>query len=97
MVLPGGSIMGNTSGSSFELLLMRDYPKCKIVKMPSLRSSTGCQYYREENRVKDYVLKHNPDLLDSGKAHGWFMCDAVHANARGCQIIGRLLEQWFEE
>ena len=31
MVLLGDSIMGNTSGSSFELLLMRDYPKCKIV------------------------------------------------------------------
>jgi lysophospholipase L1-like esterase len=183
MVLLGDSIMGNTSGSSFELLLMRDYPKCKIVKIASLRSSTGCKYYREENRVDDYVLKYNPDLLviggisnggdaeavrsviqqvrarkpetevllltpvfgsprdehirtytreidtttsnfrhnmqkvaaeekcaffdmtgpwwayiqDSGKTYGWFMGDAVHANARGCQIIGRLLETWFKE
>jgi len=183
MVLLGDSIMGNTSGSSFELLLMRDYPKCKIVKIASLRSSTGCTYYREENRVQDYVLKHNPDLLviggisnrgdaeavrsviqqvrakkpdtevllltpvfgamrdehiktftreidtttsnfrhnmqkvaaeekcaffdmtgpwwayiqDSGKTYGWFMGDAVHANARGCQIIGRLLKMWFKE
>jgi lysophospholipase L1-like esterase len=183
MVLLGDSIMGNTSGSSFELLLMRDYPKCKIIKIASLRSSTGCTYYREENRVQDYVLKHNPDLLviggisnrgdaeavrsviqqvrakkpdtevllltpvfgamrdehirtftreidtttsnfrhnmqkvaaeekcaffdmtgpwwayiqDSGKTYGWFMGDAVHANARGCQIIGRLLEMWFKE
>lgn len=183
MVLLGDSIMGNTSGSSFELLLMREYPKCKIVKIASLRSSTGCTYYQEENRVQDYVLKHNPDLLviggisnrgdaeavrsvvrqvraqkrdtevllltpvfgsmrdehirtftreidtttsnfrfnlqkvaaeekcaffdmtgpwwayiqDSGKTYGWFMGDAVHANARGCQIIGRLLEIWFKE
>lgn len=183
MVLLGDSIMGNTSASSFELLLMRDYPKCKIVKIASLRSSTGCKYYREENRVQDYVLKHNPDLLmiggisnggdaeavrsviqqvrakkpdtevllltpvfgalrdehirtftreidtttsnfrfnmrkvaaeekcaffdmtgpwwayiqDSGKTPGWFMGDAVHANNRGCQIIGRLLEMWFKE
>ncbi|MBU4459321.1 MAG: hypothetical protein KJ579_02035, partial [Verrucomicrobia bacterium] len=183
MVLLGDSIMGNTSGSSFELLLMRDYPKCKIVKIASLRSSTGCTYYREENRVQDYVLAHNPDLLviggisnrgdaeavrsvirqvrakkpdtevllltpvfgavrdehirtftreidtttdnfrfamqkvaaeekcaffdmtgpwwaciqGSGKTPGWFMGDAVHANARGCQIIGRLLEMWFKE
>ena len=66
MVLLGDSIMGNTSGSSFELLLMRDYPKCKIIKIASLRSSTGCKYYREENRVQDYVLKHNPDLLVIG-------------------------------
>ena len=183
MVLLGDSIMGNTSGSSFELLLMRDYPQCKIVKIASLRSSTGCKYYREDNRVQEYVLKHNPDLLviggisnggdaeavrsvvqqvraqkpdtevllltpvfgsprdehirtytreidtttsnfrfhmqkvaaeekcaffdmtgpwwayiqDSGKTYGWFMGDAVHANARGCQIIGRLLEIWFRE
>ena len=66
MVLLGDSIMGNTSASSFELLLMRDYPKCKIVKIASLRSSTGCKYYREDNRVEDYVLKHNPDLLVIG-------------------------------
>ena len=182
MVLLGDSIMGNTSGSSFELLIMRDYPKCKIVKIPSLRSSTGCKYYREENRVESYVLRHNPDLLviggisnggdaeavrsvvkqvrakkpdtevllltpvfgamrdehirtftpeidtttsnfrfnmqkvaadescaffdmtgpwwtyiqNSGKTYGWFMGDAVHANERGCQIIGRLLEGWFK-
>lgn len=25
------------------------------------------------------------------------MGDAVHANARGCQIIGRLLKIWFKE
>lgn len=183
MVLLGDSIMGNTSSSSFELLLMRNYPKCKVVKIASLRSSTGCTYYREENRVQDYVLKHHPDLLviggisnrgdaeavrsviqqvrakkpdtevllltpvfgsitdehirtfsreidpttsnfryhmqqvaaeescaffdmtgpwweyiqKSGKTYGWFMGDAVHANERGCQIIGRLLEAWFKE
>ena len=181
MVLLGDSIMGNTSGSSFELLLMRDYPKCRIAKIASLRSSTGCKYYREENRVEDYVLRHNPDLLviggisnggdaeavrsvvqqvrakkpdtevllltpvfgamrdehiktwtreidttksnfrwnlqkvaaeekcaffdmtgpwweyiqSTGMTPGWFMGDAVHANARGCQIIGRLLQMWF--
>jgi len=183
MVLLGDSIMGNTSGSAFELLLMRDYPQCKVNKIPSLRSSTGCKYYCQENRVQDYVLRHNPDLLviggisnggdaeavrsvvrqvrakkpdtevllltpvfgamrdehirtftrdidtttsnfrynmqkvaaeekcaffditgpwwayiqESGKTYGWFMGDAVHANARGCQIIGRLLEMWFKE
>ena len=182
MVLLGDSIMGNTSGSSFELLLMRDYPKCKVIKIPSLRSGTGCKYYREENRVQEYVLRHDPDLLviggisnggdaeavrsvikqvrarkpetevllltpvfgalqdehvrtftreidpttsnfrfnmqqvaveekcaffdmtgpwweyiqNSGKTYGGFKGDAVHANGRGCQIIGRLLEAWFK-
>lgn len=181
MVLLGDSIMGDTSSSSFELLLMRDYPKCKIVKIASLRSSTGCTYYQEDNRVQNYVLRYNPDLLiiggisngndaeavrsvikqvrnqkpgievllltpvfgtlrddyiltftreidtttnnfrfnmqkvaseekcaffdmtgpwweyiqRSGMTPGWFMRDAVHANIRGFQIIGRLLEIWF--
>jgi hypothetical protein len=36
-------------------------------------------------------------IQGSGKAYGWFMGDAVHANQRGCQIIGRLLEIWFNE
>jgi len=183
MVLLGDSIMGNTSASAFDLLLMRKYPKCKIVKIASLRSSTGCQYYCQDNQVEPYVLRHKPDLLviggitnrgdyeavrsvvrqvrakrpetevllltpvfgamkddhirtftreidtttdnfrrgmqrvaaeetcaffdmtgpwwtyiqGSGKTYGWFMGDAVHANARGCQIIGRLLEAWFSE
>ncbi|QNN24616.1 hypothetical protein HED60_20850 [Planctomycetales bacterium ZRK34] len=183
MVLLGDSIMGNTSGSSFELLMMRDYPKCKVIKIASLRSSTGCTYYQEDNRVEHYVLRHNPDLLviggisnrddyeavrsvikqvrakqpgvevllltpvfgssrdshiskftpeidmttdnfrrgmqrvaaeekcaffdmsgpwwqyiqNSGKTYGWFKGDAVHANQRGCQIIGRLLQAWFKE
>ena len=182
MVLLGDSIMGNTSGSSFEQLLMRRYPKCKIKKIASLRSSTGCNWYQHENRVEHYVFRHEPDLLliggisngndaevvrsvvkqvraklpeleivlitpvfgsphcshiknftkeidtskpnfrwgmqkvaaeegcaffdmtspwwtyvqDSGKTYGWFMGDAVHANKRGCQIIGRLLDMWFE-
>ena len=183
MVLLGDSIMGNTSNSSFEQLLMRNYPKCKITKITSLRSSTGCTYYQDDNRVEHYVLRHSPDLLviggisnrgdyeavrsvirqvrtkepgtevllltpvfgavrdphiktftreidtttdnfrygmqkvaaeetcaffdmtgpwwayiqDSGKTYGWFMGDRVHANHRGCQIIGRLLEAWFKE
>ena len=182
MVLLGDSIMGNTSGSAFDQLVMRDYPGSTIIKIASLRSSTGCTYYHKENRVEDYVLKHNPDLLviggisngndaeavrdvirqvrakqpqvevllltpvfgstrdahiktftreidtttknfrydmqkvaaeekcaffdmsgpwweyiqTSGKCYGWFKGDAVHANERGCQIIARLLREWFK-
>jgi lysophospholipase L1-like esterase len=183
MVLLGDSIMGNTSNSAFDLLLMRRYPTCKITKITSLRSSTGCTYYQDDNRVESYVLRHNPDLLviggisnggnaeavrsvirqvrakqpgvevllltpvfgavrdehirtftpeidtttknfrygmqkvaaeetcaffdmtgpwwayieSTGKTYGWFQGDAVHANARGCQIIARLLDLWFAE
>ncbi len=181
MVLLGDSIMGNTSGSMFELLMMRNAPKCNVIKIPSLRSGTGCRYYQEENRVQSYVLDLQPDLLviggisngdaesvrsvirqvrakmpnmevllltpvfgaykddqikaftyeidtttdnyrfnmqkvaaeekcaffdmtgplwkyvrNSGMTPGWFMADNTHANSRGSQIIGRLLEAWFK-
>ena len=82
MVLLGDSIMGNTSSSQFDLLLMRDYPKCKIIKIASLRSSTGCTYYRENNRVEDYVLKHNPDLLVIGGISNGGDAEAVRSVIR---------------
>jgi len=31
-------------------------------------------------------------ILDSGMTYGWFMRDYVHANDRGFQSIGRMLE-----
>jgi lysophospholipase L1-like esterase len=66
MVMLGDSIIGDTSGSQFELLLQRDYPLCRIKKILSVRGSTGCWWYQEENRVQDYVLRHEPDLLVIG-------------------------------
>ena len=66
MVLLGDSIIGNTSGSQFELLLARRFPKAKIKKITSIRSSTGCKWYRHENRVQEWVLRHEPDLLVIG-------------------------------
>lgn len=180
IVLLGDSIIGNTCGSQFDLLLARDYPKCQIEKVASIRSSTGCSWYQHENRIQSYVIEKKPDVLfiggisngqdpeavrsvirqvraqlpdleilfvtpvfgstrddhishwsyvpaegsfragmkkvceeekcayydmtapwwkyvsESGKTYGWFMGDAVHANERGCQIIGRLLETYFQ-
>ncbi|TLD72208.1 SGNH/GDSL hydrolase family protein [Phragmitibacter flavus] len=66
MVMLGDSIIGDTSGSEFEHLLARDYPQTKIKKTLSVRGSTGCWWYQEENRVEEYVIRHNPDLLVIG-------------------------------
>lgn len=66
MVMLGDSIIEDTSGSQFELLMARDYPKCAIKKMLGTRGSTGCWYYKDENRVQEYVLRHEPDLLIIG-------------------------------
>lgn len=180
IVMLGDSIVNDTSSSQFELLLQRLYPKCKVAKVTSVRGSTGCWWYKDENRVDEWVLKHQPDLLmiggisqredidairsviqqvraqrsldillmtpafgverdphfqnwtydvdpngqnyrarllrlaadercgfvdmtgpwwqyvqDSGKDYGWFRRDAVHANERGFQILGRILEKFF--
>jgi len=180
IVMLGDSIIGDTSGSRFWLLLERMYPKCKIKMQVSVRGSTGCWWYKNDNQVEPYVLKYNPDLLviggisqrddiesiravirqvrakkdidvlllapvfgatpdrhlkewtfdpapgsyranlkqlaqeekcgffdltaewkkyinESGYCPGWFMRDRVHANDRGYQTIGRLLEIYFKE
>jgi hypothetical protein len=180
IVMLGDSIIGDTSASRFELLLGRMYPRCKIEKITSTRGSTGCWWYKLDNHVDDYVLRHKPDLLmiggisqredidsiravihqvrakqspeillmtpalgalsdphirqwtfeikpgstdyrarlkrlaeeekcgfvdmtgvwwryvrRSGKDYGWFQRDRVHANERGFQILGRILEKFF--
>lgn len=180
IVMLGDSIIGDTSSSRYELLLQRLYPKCKVDKVTSVRGSTGCWWYKDDNRVQDYVLRHEPDLLmiggisqrgdidairsviqqvrakskcdillmtpafgalvdphiktwayaidpagtdyraqlqklaqeekcefidmtgpwwkyiqESGKDYGYFQRDRVHANDRGFQILGRVLEKYF--
>jgi len=181
IVMLGDSIVNDTGSSQYELLLERMYPQCKEVKIRSVRGSTGCWWYKEENRVDEWVLKHEPDLLMIGgisqrddtesirevirqvraarpqvevmlmstvfgtydpradkewaydadsqgdsyrsrlmrlaaeeqvefvnmtgpwgeylrrsdKTRGWFMRDPVHANERGFQILGRILEKYF--
>ena len=181
IVMLGDSIVGDTSSSKYELLLQRLYPNAKIEKILSNRGSTGCWWYKDENRVEDYVLKYKPDLLmiggisnrddteairsvihqayaklpacevmlmtpafgaitdphiknwrykidpasndyrarllrlgdeekcafldmtgpwwqfvqDSGCTYGYFRRDNVHANERGFQILGRILERFF--
>ena len=176
----GDSIVNDTSSSCWELLLGRMYPRCTITKITSVRGSTGCWWYKEENRVLNYVVTYKPDLLiiggisnhddtesirdvitqvrasinpeimlmtgpfgtydpttdpnwsdtvtpnghgyrsrlmklaqeedaefldmtgvwgkylrECGKPRLWCMRDSVHANDRGFQILGRILEAYF--
>ncbi|MDX9866921.1 MAG: SGNH/GDSL hydrolase family protein, partial [Kiritimatiellia bacterium] len=183
MVMLGDSIINNIQSSHFEKLIERAYPGSRIEKIVSVRGSTGCWYYQEPEHLRNYVLRHKPDLLVIGgisqkgdveairsvirqtraalpevevavmtDVYGtigridirdpkvlaetdpngdgyrerllrmaqaeqveyvnltrpWaqflcaskqpvsaFMSDAVHANARGCQLIGRFLELYF--
>ena len=80
LVMLGDSIVNDTSSSGFEQLLMRNWPKCKIRKTTSVRGSTGCDWYREKNRVDEWVLKHRPDfLMIGGVSHKdpWSVRDVV--------------------
>lgn len=55
----------------------------------SLRRSTGCAHSQGE-KCAFFVLT-GPGwayIEGSGKTYGGFMGEAVHANARGCQVIG---------
>jgi len=66
IVMLGDSIVNDTAHSEYQHLLMRRYPKCQVKVVTSVRGSTGCWWYKEENRVQTYVLDHHPQLLMIG-------------------------------
>ena len=66
IVMLGDSIVNDTSRSEFQLLLERDFPKCKITKFTSVRGSTGCWFYQQPDRVQMFVLDQKPDLVIIG-------------------------------
>ncbi len=63
IVLLGDSIINDTSNSFLDLHLERMYPQTDVTLVRSIRGSTGCWWYKEENRVQSYVLDHEPDLV----------------------------------
>jgi hypothetical protein len=66
VVMLGDSIVSDTCWSYFDVLVDRMYPQAHLAVTPSVRGSTGCWWYREENRVQEYVLDHDPDLVMIG-------------------------------
>ncbi|HUU60592.1 MAG TPA: SGNH/GDSL hydrolase family protein [Phycisphaerae bacterium] len=66
VVLLGDSIVNDTGNSAWETLLERVYRKAKIEVVTSVRGGTGCDYYRRDGRVKQYVLDYDPDLVIIG-------------------------------
>lgn len=72
IVMLGDSICNDTSNSLYETLLKRVYPQAQIEVVVSVRGGAGCQYYQDENRVQDYVLRFRPDLvIIAGISHGY--------------------------
>jgi len=66
VVMLGDSIVNDTSRSCWNLLLEQKYPKCRIIKITSVRGSTGCWWYRQPERLRRFVLDHDPNLVMIG-------------------------------
>ncbi|MDD3927894.1 MAG: hypothetical protein PHT33_14685, partial [bacterium] len=66
VVMLGDSIVNDTGNSPYDVLVERLYPKARLEVITSVRSSTGCGYYKQENRIKEYVLDYRPDLVMIG-------------------------------
>jgi hypothetical protein len=66
VVLLGDSIIADTGYSYFEPLVERNYPGSRMNVIPSWKGSTGSTWYKDNNRVRSYVLNYNPDLVMIG-------------------------------
>lgn len=66
VVMLGDSIVNDTSRSCWNLLVEQHYPECRIIKITSVRGSTGCWWYKEPERLRKFVLDHDPNLVMIG-------------------------------
>ncbi len=66
VVMLGDSIVNDTSRSCWNLLLEPQHPECRIIKITSVRGSTGCWWYKEPERLQKFVLDHDPNLVMIG-------------------------------
>jgi len=72
VVFLGDSIANDTGSSPLDALLERVYPQARIEVVTSVRGGTCCQWYKDDNRVQQYVLDYWPDLLIiAGISHGY--------------------------
>jgi len=66
IVMLGDSIINDTARSCWHELVGQHYPKCKIVRVVSVRGGTGCWFYKQPGKIEKYVLKQRPDLVIIG-------------------------------
>ncbi len=62
----GDSIVNDAMRSGWVAKLQEAYPKAKITATVYVRGGGGCQHYKEEGRVKKYILPAKPDLIYIG-------------------------------
>jgi len=62
----GDSIVNDTMRSGWVARLQEAYPKANIRATVYVRGGGGCQHYREEGRVEQYVVPRKPDCVYIG-------------------------------
>jgi hypothetical protein len=93
IVMLGDSICNDTANSVFEAALARHYPRTRIEVVPSIRGATGCWWFKDSGRVREYVLDRKPDLLIITGISHHFDAEAIRAVIRqvkegcGCEIL----------
>jgi len=66
VVMLGDSIVNDTYTSNFPALVQRDFPKSRLEFLISVRGSTGCWYYKNQEHFRQYVTDLKPDLVMIG-------------------------------
>jgi len=66
VVMPGDSIINDTGNAPMDVLIEAQYAGLKLELITSVGNNKGCTCYRQENRVREYVTRHRPDLVMTG-------------------------------
>jgi Ca2+-binding RTX toxin-like protein len=66
VVMLGDSIVDDTSRSAWDVLVQNSYSNVSIKKFTSIRGNTGCWWYEQDNRMGEYVLAMQPNLVIIG-------------------------------
>ena len=88
VVLLGDSIVNDTANSAFDVLLERMCPGLRVETIASVRGATGCAYYAEEGRVKEFVLRYEPDLVLIGGISNQYDVEPVRSVVRQIRAGG---------
>ena len=78
--------VADMKGHTFEI---SEDPKDYRNWMRRVAAEENCEFVDMTGPFVQYIR-------DSGSSYGWYMRDGVHANQRGSQVIGRLLEEYFK-
>ena len=62
----GDSIVNDTMRSAWLALLQEAYPTAKIRGTVYVRGGGGCQHYKEQGRIRRFVVPLKPDLVFIG-------------------------------